>query len=153
MERINAPEMTEFTGGPETPEKVERRFRRYVAAATAKERVFKIVDATSGVDAGSIGYWETLWRGETVYETGWAVLTEFQGRGLATAAVAVVADKARAEGKHRYLYAFPKTLHGASNAICRKAGFELLGECEFEYPPGHKIRSNEWRFELLPPRG
>jgi hypothetical protein len=35
-----------------------------------------------------------------------------------------------------------------SNAVCRKAGFELLGETEFEYPPGRLMRSNDWRIDL-----
>jgi hypothetical protein len=38
--------------------------------------------------------------------------------------------------------------HDASNAVCRKAGFELVGECDFEYPPGNHIRSNDWRLAL-----
>jgi hypothetical protein len=38
--------------------------------------------------------------------------------------------------------------NGASNAVCRRAGFELLGESEFEYPPGTTIVSNDWRYDL-----
>jgi RimJ/RimL family protein N-acetyltransferase len=46
--------------------------------------------------------------------------------------------------------AFPSVDNGASNAICRKLGFELLGELEFEYPPGHGrvMLTNDWRFDL-----
>ncbi len=88
------------------------------------------------------------WRGSTPYETGRAVLPEFKGRGAATDAIRALIALARAECTHRFLVAFPKTHHAASNAICRKAGFELMGETEFEYPPGHKIRSNELRFDL-----
>jgi RimJ/RimL family protein N-acetyltransferase len=40
----------------------------------------------------------------------------------------------------------------ASNAICRKLGFELLGEEDFEYPPGNPIRCNDWRLDLATPR-
>jgi hypothetical protein len=32
--------------------------------------------------------------------------------------------------------------------VCRKAGFELVGECDFEYPKGHPIRCNDWRYDL-----
>ena len=46
------------------------------------------------------------------------------------------------------MHAYPKVGNEASNAICRKAGFELLGECDFEYPKGHPIRCNDWRFDL-----
>jgi hypothetical protein len=38
--------------------------------------------------------------------------------------------------------------HHASNAVCRRAGFELVGECRFEYPPGTFIRSDDWRLPL-----
>ena len=36
----------------------------------------------------------------------------------------------------------------ASNAICRKAGFTLVGETDIEYPPGSIMRCNEWRLGL-----
>ena len=55
---------------------------------------------------------------------------------------------ARADGRHRYLHAYPKVAHAASNAICRKAGFTLLGEVDFEYPKGVPIRCNDWRYDL-----
>jgi hypothetical protein len=29
-----------------------------------------------------------------------------------------------------------------------KVGFELLGEYDFEYPPGHLMRCNDWRLDL-----
>jgi hypothetical protein len=38
--------------------------------------------------------------------------------------------------------------HAASNAVCRKAGFTLLGACDFEYPKGTFIQSNDWVVEL-----
>jgi hypothetical protein len=28
------------------------------------------------------------------------------------------------------------------------AGFSLIGECDFEFPPGHLMRSNDWRPDL-----
>jgi RimJ/RimL family protein N-acetyltransferase len=36
----------------------------------------------------------------------------------------------------------------ASNAICRKLGFTLVEEAEFEYPPGNFMRCNDWRLDL-----
>ena len=30
----------------------------------------------------------------------------------------------------------------------RKLGFARIEECEFEYPPGHVMRSNDWRLDL-----
>jgi RimJ/RimL family protein N-acetyltransferase len=142
--------MTEYLGGPESPEKLRERHARYMRG-TGKEgvgRMFKIVDEETGEALGSVGYWERDWRGGKVWETGWSVLSEFQGRGIATLATSQVVERARAEGTHRFLHAFPTPENGASNAICRKLGFTLLGEVEFEFPPGHVAPSNDWRLDL-----
>lgn len=145
LRRINEPAMTEFLGGPESEEKLLDRNRRYSDHSVPGD-VFVIL--YDGLPAGSIGFWEKEWQGEHAYETGWAVLPEFQGKGVSSAAAVLIADSARAEGKHRYLHAYPKVAHAASNAVCRKAGFTLLGELDFEYPPGNPIRCNDWRLDL-----
>ena len=80
------------------------------------------------------------------------MLPEFQGHGIAVAAATLVADSARAEGLFRWLHAYPKVVHGASNAVCRKAGFTLLGEVDFEYPKSTPIRCNDWRLDLASDR-
>jgi RimJ/RimL family protein N-acetyltransferase len=97
---------------------------------------------------GSVGYWEREWRGETVYETGWKVLPAFQGRGLAVAATVAAMGHAAARGRLRWVHAYPEVSNAASNAVCRRVGFTLLGESAFEYPPGHEIVSNDWRYDL-----
>ncbi|MCX4689632.1 GNAT family N-acetyltransferase [Kitasatospora purpeofusca] len=158
LRALNAPELTTHLGGPESEEALARRHRRYVdlsADRTGAGRMFRIVplptgaaETTGEAAAGAIGFWDREWAGEQVYETGWAVLSAFQGRGVATAAARAVAVQARAEGLHRHLHAFPRVDHPASNAVCRAAGFELLGPQDFEYPPGHPIRSNDWRLDL-----
>jgi RimJ/RimL family protein N-acetyltransferase len=143
------PAMTEYLGGPESPEKLAERQARYVKATSSKARMFKIVDETTGEAVGSVGYWEKTWRDQQIYETGWSVLPEFQGRGVASKATAQVIEKARAERKHRFLHAFPTPENAASNAICRKLGFTFLEEVEFEFPPGHFAPSNDWRLDLF----
>jgi RimJ/RimL family protein N-acetyltransferase len=144
------PEMTKHLGGPESPDKIAERQRRYERIEDAGTgRMFKIVDDATGEAAGSVGYWEREWRGEQVYETGWSVLPGFQGRGIAGAATALAIDAARAERTHRFLHAFPSVENAASNAICRKLGFELLGEVEFEYPKGSFMQCNDWRLDLF----
>jgi RimJ/RimL family protein N-acetyltransferase len=143
------PEMTEHLGGPESPEKLAERHARYLKAADSKSRMFKIVDDETGQAVGSVGYWERDWRGEKIYETGWSVLPAFQGRGIAGMATAQVIERAKAERKHRFLHAFPTPENAPSNAICRKLGFTLLGEVEFEFPPGHFAPSNDWRLDLF----
>ena len=147
--RNNAPEMTEHLGGPESEEKLLKRHERYLAFnEPGAGGMFRIVLLPDGERVGLIGYWEREWQDETVYETGWGVVPEFQGRGVGTAAVHAVVEHARTHGKHRSMHAYPSIDNPPSNAICRKAGFELLGEFDFEYPPGNPLRCNEWRIEL-----
>ncbi|GAA1604236.1 MULTISPECIES: GNAT family N-acetyltransferase [Kribbella] len=146
LERCNTPEMTAYLGGPETPEKLRDRHRKYVDNAFTGQ-MFVILTA-AGERAGSIGYWEHAEGDETVWETGWAILPEFQGRGLATEAVHEVAKVAAASGSHRTLHAYPGVANTASNALCRKAGFTALGERDFEYPKGHWMRCNDWSLDL-----
>ncbi|MFE6868650.1 GNAT family N-acetyltransferase [Kitasatospora sp. NPDC057692] len=151
LSALNAPELTAHLGGPETAEQVARRHRRYVdlsAQPPSTGRMFRIVLLPEGATAGSIGFWERGWEGEEVYETGWTVLPAFQGRGVATAAARAVVAEARAAGLHRHLHAFPSVDNAASNAVCRGAGFELLGARDFEYPPGRPMRCHDWRFDL-----
>jgi RimJ/RimL family protein N-acetyltransferase len=156
LERIMGdPAMTEHLGGPESPEKISERQGRYeTLPRTGKGRMFKIVDAETGEGVGSIGYWERDGRDRPVYETGWSVLPEFQGRGIATIATALVIEKAKAERKHRWLHAYPSVENHPSNAICRKLGFELLEVQEYEYPKdsGNIMRCNDWRLDLFADR-
>ncbi|MFC9330221.1 GNAT family N-acetyltransferase [Kitasatospora sp. NPDC057015] len=152
LRQTNAPEMTEHLGGPETEQQLLDRHRRYVdLPGTGRGRMFTVHLAGEERAAGSIGFWETVWRGEKVYETGWAVLPGFQGRGVAVAAARAVIAAVRAEERHRELHAFPSVGNPASNAICRRAGFTLLDECEFEYPKGSFMRCNDWCLDLTAP--
>lgn len=144
LRATNTPDMTAYLGGPETEEKLLDRHRRYVKG----EDMFRVLLLPERATVGSTGYWEKTWRDEDVYETGWGVLPEYQGRGLATAAVRLVAERAAAEGGRRWLHAFPSVRNLPSNGVCRKVGFELLGEQDFEYPPGHMMRCNDWRLDL-----
>jgi RimJ/RimL family protein N-acetyltransferase len=140
------PAMTEHLGGPESHEKILERHARYQRAESG---IFKIVDETTGDAVGSVLYWERTWRSEEVYEIGWAVLPAFQGRGIAAMATGQAIAMAKAEGKHRFVHAFPSVDNAASNAICRKLGFSLLEErVEFEYPKGNFMCCNDWRLDL-----
>ena len=146
LERCNTAGMTAFLGGPETPEQLISRHQRYVENAFAGQMY--VILTADGDPAGSIGYWEHEENGDTVWETGWAILPEHQGKGLATAAIAEVTKAAAAKGSHRTLHAYPGVDNGASNALCRKAGFTLLEAREFEYPKGHWMRCNDWSLDL-----
>jgi RimJ/RimL family protein N-acetyltransferase len=144
----NTPEMMAHLGGPETEEKLLDRHRRYLQLSDPRAGQMFAVVLGDGQRAGTIGYWERTWRDELVYETGWSVTPAFQGHGIATAAARAIARRARAQHRHKHLHAFPAADHPASNAICRKAGFTLCGETDFEYPPGTIMRCNDWRLEL-----
>ena len=148
LERLlGDPRMTEYLGGPESPEKLRERQHRY-ERLEGGDRMFKIVDAASGAGVGSVGFWSKEWRDDQVYEVGWSVVPEFQGRGFAVAATTQAIELAKHDGRHRFMHAFPSVDNAASNAICRKLGFELLEACEFEYPKGHWMTCNDWRLGL-----
>ncbi|MCW2503255.1 MAG: acetyltransferase, ribosomal protein N-acetylase [Actinomycetia bacterium] len=147
--RLNEPEMRAFLSPSESDEKVVARHRKYLGLAVERVgQMFRITSLTTGDVVGSIGYWEREWQGETVYETGWGILPEFWGHGYASAAAVAVVAAAAARGTHLSIHAYPKIAHAASNAVCRKAGFTLLGECDFEYPKGTQIRCNDWSHPL-----
>ena len=139
--------MMEHLGGPETPEKIAERQGRY----EQRSDQFKIVADGEGV--GWVGFWEREHLGQTVYEMGWSVVPEAQGRGIASEATRLALVEARAAGGPRFVHASPDAENAASNAICRKAGFELLGAYDDEYPPGTPRRLNDWRFDLRPEEG
>ena len=141
------PAMTTYLGGPESPAKIRERHERYCRGSN-KGRVFAIIVGSDRQAAGWVGYWEKEWGGQRVWEIGWSVLPEFQGQGVATRATATVVERARAEGTYQFIDAFPSVENGPSNAICRKLGFTLQEEAEFEYPPGQFMRCNDWRLDL-----
>ena len=136
---LGDPAMMEHLGGPESEAKIADRQTRY---AQAGSKQFKVV--ADGEDAGWVGYWDR----DDVYEIGWSVLPAFQGRGLASAATALALERVRAEGSRRFVHAFPSVDNPASNALCRRLGFTLLGEDEFAYPPGQFMRCNDWCMDL-----
>lgn len=150
LERLlGDPRMMVHLGGPESPQQIRSRHERYCRLnEDGPSRLSVIVTARGSEAAGWVGYWPRDWRGQAVWEAGWHVLPEFQGRGLATAGTRAMLARAASEGTCRYLHAFPSAANAASNAVCAKVGFTSLGETEFEYPPGHAMRCIDWRFDL-----
>jgi RimJ/RimL family protein N-acetyltransferase len=148
LERLMGdPQMTEHLGGPESPDKLRERQARY-ERLEGSDRMFKIVDVASGAGVGSVGFWTKTWRDDEVYEIGWMVVPEFQGRGVAVQATAQAIEFARGDDEHRFMHAFPNINNAPSNAICGKLGFELLEACQFEFPKGHFMTCNDWRLDL-----
>jgi RimJ/RimL family protein N-acetyltransferase len=139
---LGDPAMMEHLGGPEAPEKIAERHQRYLRTP----HVYRV--DVDGTGAGWVGFWPHEWQGEEIYEIGWSVLPAFQGRGVAAAATALALEAARASQGPRTVHAFPTPANGPSNAVCRKCGFTLLGEVDFEYPKGVLGRSNDWVYAL-----
>jgi RimJ/RimL family protein N-acetyltransferase len=149
LKLANTPEMTEHLGGPESDEKIIERHKRYLETPqTNRGQMFRIVWGEKSELVGLIGYWERNQPGEIVWETGWQVFPEYQGQGIAKAATSALIEKLLIDNRHRFLHAFPSVDNLPSNAICRSLSFTLMGADEFEYPPGHMMRCNDWRFDL-----
>jgi RimJ/RimL family protein N-acetyltransferase len=148
LRAANTPEMTANLNGPETEDQVDDRHARYLRyEETGEARVFVIEDAEHR-RLGSIGCWSTEWRGEPALESGWFVLPEFQGHGIASGALSMVIEVARRQpGRGRYLTAFPSVENPASNGVCRRNGFTLMGTVDGEFR-GAPLRSNEWALDL-----
>ena len=139
------PQSTAHLGGPETDEQIARRHERYLAMTDpAKGAMFVIEAGPDWQPAGSVGYWEqTEADGTVVWETGWYVLPELRGRGIAGAGTRLAIDAAWAAVR-RPMHAYPNVDNGPSNAICRKLGMRLRATSEYEYPKGHWMTCNDW---------
>jgi RimJ/RimL family protein N-acetyltransferase len=138
-------DMMQHLGGPETPEQIRQRHGRYLDLPETDHMFTTVLDEA----VGSIGYWERNWRDRLVYEMGWFVLPAYQGRGIATQAGEAAIQQARQDHRYQFMHAFPGVDNPASNAICRKLGFTLLEECQFDYPPGHFLQCNDWQLDLF----
>ena len=133
-------------GGAVPREEIPALHRRRLATVADDPWWFVIVgDDDRGV--GEIGIWETEHDGRVVHETGWMILAAFHGRGLASAALALLLERAREEPRFEQLHAWPGLSNAASNALCRKFGFELLGEEDSGYRDA-RLRVNHWVLTL-----
>ncbi|MGN8026683.1 GNAT family N-acetyltransferase [Microbacterium sp. 22242] len=145
LDRFNSPEMTAHLVGPETEEELEKRHRRYLRTDLPGRM---LVICADGVAVGSIGYWENDEDADAVvWETGWSVLPEFQGRGYAGSALEALIEIVRADGRHAEIHAYPAVDNAPSNALCRRAGFSLRRTRPFAFR-GTEILSNDWALAL-----
>ena len=136
-------------GGPVPREEIAAIHRRRLGGLAAEPWWLVIVPEPGGPAAGTIGMWTTEIEGERVHETGWMLLPEFQGRGIASAALAMLIERARSEPGCTSLHAFPGVTNGPSNALCRKFGFELRGQIDGGYRDA-TFRLNHWVLALRP---
>ncbi|WP_102191927.1 GNAT family N-acetyltransferase [Microbacterium aurantiacum] len=147
LHRANTLDMTAHLNGPETDDQVIARHERYLRLQDGGEAwMFVVVDGDRPL--GSIGCWETDWRGEAVLETGWFVLPEAQGQGVASSALALLVDVMREHNsERRLLTAFPSATNGPSNGVCRKAGFTHVGTMTEVFRDA-ELTVNEWVLDL-----
>jgi RimJ/RimL family protein N-acetyltransferase len=142
------PAMWTELGGPRPREGLEDKLRGIVDDVEAgRIWYFTIVLDNNEDPAGTVCIWDRPWNGQTINEIGWMVGPEFQGRGLATEAVSSVLLRARSERRWDVIHAFPGVTNGPSNAICRKMGFSLVEEVDYEGPSG-VLRCNHWIIDL-----
>jgi RimJ/RimL family protein N-acetyltransferase len=133
------PEVMRELGGPISRERIQGIHERRLGDPWW----LKIVPEPGEPAAGTIGIWPKELDGDTVHETGWMVLPEYQGRGLASAALARLIELVGAEAQFESMHAFPPVSNAPSNALCRKFDFELIGERDFVYA-GRQLRCNHW---------
>ena len=142
LERSNVPAMMTHLGGPETAEQLVTRHERYLGYWSTDPQgawTFRIMWAGEAI--GGLSYWRLE---PEEFEIGWAVVPEYQGRGLARAAVEAAIDDMRRRGHHGLLHATPSVENAASNALAKSLGFTLAEVVEIEYPPGHPMTANDW---------
>ena len=145
------PEVMRELGGPRPKEELPGVHEKRIAAKIdGDDWWFKIVPRPGEQAVGTIGIWPSEAGGESVYETGWMILPAHQGRGLASRALALLLERARADGRFDAIHAYPGVTNGASNALCRKFGFELREELEVDFRD-RRLRVNHWVLVLASP--
>lgn len=137
------PEVMRELGGPITASELSASHRRRLEDPWW----MTIVPERGGPAVGTIGIWEKPLDGETIHETGWMVLPAFQGRGIASSALKLLIELARAEPRFECIHAFPPVSNTPSNALCRKFDFALKEQREFSYT-GRTLYCNHWSLAL-----
>lgn len=147
-------------GGVQPHEKIPGILARQIACNEKDSGwVFKMVPTFEDVNegefdadpelllgVGTVCIWTGEYKGQDVTEMGWGVLTKYQNRGFATKGVRLMLEKAKGNGRWGMIHCFTSTTNTASNAMCRRLGFELLEECDIEYD-GRPLHSNHYQYD------
>lgn len=145
LRRANTPEMTRFLGGPEPEEALAARHAEYLAPGDAV-RMFRI--EVDGATAGYAGWWEEEHEGVPVYEIGCAVEPAFQGRGVASITLTEVVRRAASAGEGRPIVGYANVDNTASNTLCERVGFSLVGSGVFAPDDGDDaVAVNVWMID------
>ena len=143
------PVMMAELGGPLPREGIEPKVARDVATVESGEGLILMIvpdDDDPDTVAGQVVLWthEEAEFADPITEIGWMVLPEFQGRGLAKAAVRLILDRARQDGFAAPIHAYAGVTNHPSNAICRAIGFELAGQQDVVAFGDRTLTSNHW---------
>jgi RimJ/RimL family protein N-acetyltransferase len=120
------PAMMGELGGPQDPSSMCTKVGSDVVDVLLDRAWVSMIvpDATAvPAVAGGVALWRHEHEGSAISEIGWMVLPEYQGRGLATAAVRALLHRARTDGRWGDIHAFPGVTNVASNSLCRRLGF------------------------------
>jgi RimJ/RimL family protein N-acetyltransferase len=152
LQRTNTPEMTRFLGGTESCEALAQRHADYLALWESGEvRMFRV--SVDGATAGYAGWWEEELNGTPVYEIGCVIEPGWQGRGVASAALGEVVRLAAAAGERDVIVGYADADNAASNALCARVGFTLVGTGEFPGDDGSDAMTvNIWAIDRTAPR-
>jgi RimJ/RimL family protein N-acetyltransferase len=147
LERANTPEMTRFLGGPESEEALAQRHADYLVLWESGEvRMFRVT--VDGATAGYAGWWEEEHEGAPVYEVGCVVEPGWQGRGVASAALREVLRLAAVLGDRDVIVGYANADNEASNALCARVGFSLIGTGAFPGEDGsEEMTVNIWAID------
>ena len=144
LERANTPVMTRFLGGPESPDDLAERHAEYLRLAeTGTGGMYRLL--VDGEPAGYVGWWLEDHDGAPAYEIGCAVEPAWQGQGVATEALGRVVRLAAARGDWPVV-GYANAENEASNALCRRIGFELRGTGVFPADDGD-MTVNIWVYD------
>jgi RimJ/RimL family protein N-acetyltransferase len=135
LDRANTAEMTRFLGGPESEEALAQRHSDYLSLwDSGAVRMFRV--EVDGVIAGYAGWWEEEHDGAPVYEIGCVIEPAWQGRGVASAALGEVVHLAATTGDRHLIVGYANAENAASNALCERVGFSLVGTGSFPSEDG-----------------
>ncbi len=144
------PVMMAELGGPQPREGIEAKVSLDVATVAADAGWIKMIVLDDGSVAGSVVLWshEEDGEDEPISETGWMVLPQFQGRGMAKQAERELLRLARDDGRWGLVHAFPGASNGPSNGICRSLGFRLVEARDVTAFGDRILRANHWIIDL-----
>jgi RimJ/RimL family protein N-acetyltransferase len=139
------PAVMTHLGGPQDDEAILKAHERRTSPVEGGDWWFVI--EVDGAEAGTIGVWPDQQSGNIEHEVGWMIVPDFQGRGVATEALSLLLSRIRADTRFKRVHAHPGASNEASNALCRRAGFDLLGEETVDYR-GKPFHCNHWVLEV-----